>query len=209
MKNKFNDSMHAELEAQHIHFPPSSAHRRYFIDMDGVLFRFDNMIESMDVLYEEGYFRDLPVQEKVMDAVRALTQDEDCFILSHVLDSRYAAAEKKEAIHRHLPALDDTRIILVPYGENKHDYIPDGIMCTDILLDDYTKNLIKWVAAGGYGIKLLNGINDSHMTWKGQRIHHNSDTILQALEEGQSQEQDITDMCMSSSDDDMRIRVRI
>ena len=33
---------------------------RYFFDMDGVLFKFDNTLTTLEPLYEEGYFRNLP-----------------------------------------------------------------------------------------------------------------------------------------------------
>ncbi len=40
-------------------FNDSVPHTRIFIDMDGVLAYFNNNIESEEVLYQQGYFRNL------------------------------------------------------------------------------------------------------------------------------------------------------
>ena len=39
-----------------------------------------------------------------------------------------------------------------------------------ILIDDFSKNLHRWEAAGGTGIKILNGINATKGTWTGYSI---------------------------------------
>ena len=56
----------------------------------------------------------------------------------------------------------------MPYGVNIDE--------DDILLDDYSKNLIEWVEAGGTAIKVRNNINCSGKTWKGDTIY-NQDSL--------------------------------
>ena len=38
------------------------------------------------------------------------------------------------------------------------------------MLDDYTKNLVKWEEEGNVGVKLYNGVNGNNGTWKGHSV---------------------------------------
>jgi len=146
---------------------------RLFVDMDGTLCRF-RQVFALDELYERGYFAELPPQQNVVDAVRLLictAPTIEVFVLSSVLfDSRYAMEEKNGWLDRYLPELDEGHRIFLPCGESKASYVPGKMRESDCLLDDYTKNLEDWRRAGGLGVKLLNGINNTRGSWSGARI---------------------------------------
>lgn len=149
---------------------------RAFIDMDGVLAKF-NQVDTLETLYEPGYFLNLAPQENVLEAVKLLVKDPhvEVFILSSVLpDSRYALAEKNAWLNRFLPEIDKEHRIFPPCGGEKKNYIPYGIRETDCLLDDYTQNLSNWEPPAK-GIKLLNGINHTKGTWQGAKVSHELD----------------------------------
>ena len=150
---------------------------RLFVDMDGTLAVFQQ-INTLEKLYEKGYFSELEPQENVMDAVRHIVREHpevEVFILSSVLsDSKYALEEKNEWLDRYLPEIDREHRIFPPCGENKLDYVPDGIRSTDYLLDDYTNNLTLWEPPAK-GIKLLNGINHTNETWKGNMLRYDKE----------------------------------
>ncbi len=163
--------------------------QRLFVDMDGTLAVFQN-VDHLEQLLEEGYFLNLKPQENVIDAIQVIINQHpevDVYIMSSVLsDSRYAVDEKNAWLDRYLPEIPMDHRIFPPCGENKLDYVPEGIRPSDHLLDDYTKNLVLWEPPAK-GIKLLNGINHTHGTWKGSMMHYDTrpeelaDNILAAM----------------------------
>lgn len=147
--------------------------QRLFVDMDGTLAEF-RTVDTLEVLYEEGYFYNLEPQMTVVDAIRDIVSQSEVevYVMSSVLsDSSYALAEKNAWLDKYLPEIDREHRIFPPCGDNKLSYIPGEVRPTDCLLDDYTKNLVLWEPPAK-GIKLLNGINDTHHTWKGTRVDY-------------------------------------
>ena len=163
-KRIFEDNLNRETDG--------AAKKRLFVDMDGTLAVF-NPTKKLEDLYEEGYFRNLKPYQTVVDAIKYIIQNEpdiEVFVLSaYLTDSHYALQEKKEWLDEHLPELDSVHRLFCPCGSDKGAVVPGGIQHTDRLLDDYTHNLMLW-SPPGIGLKLLNGINDTHKTWKGARI---------------------------------------
>lgn len=149
---------------------------RLYVDMDGTLAVF-NKIDTLEALYEEGYFLSLKPIHSTINAVREIvknTSDVEVYILSAVLsDSRYAGNEKNAWLDKYLPEIDRKHRIFTICGEDKKNFIDGGVKSTDFLLDDYTKNLINW-SPPGMGIKLLNGINHTNESWKSNCIRYDS-----------------------------------
>jgi len=141
--------------------------KRIFIDMDGTLAKWNNV--ALDTLYKQYYYKNLEPNINLLSNVKKLIErGQDVFILSSFLnDSKYALEEKNQWLDLYLPEIKKEKRIFVKYGDNKSDYIPNGINHNDYLIDDYTKNLLEWDIAGGTGIKYLNGINHTNKTWKG------------------------------------------
>lgn len=94
------------------------------------------------------------------------------FILSACQsDNNFAQDEKKKWLNRYLPAmLDDEHIIFSVCGQNKNNFVPGEIRKEDVLIDDYTENLLAWKQAGGTGVKLMNGINGTKGIWQDAKI---------------------------------------
>lgn len=158
---------------------------RLFVDMDGTLAEFKK-IDTLEKLYEKGYFQNLAPIFPMVEVIENLQRNHpemEIFILSAVLsDSPYALEEKNAWLDSYLPEIDRKHRIFPPCGKNKKDYVPGSVMGTDFLLDDYTKNLNAW---GNFwtGIKVLNGINGTHGTWKGNAIsvYQSAETIEKAI----------------------------
>lgn len=138
-----------------------------FIDMDGVLARW-NAQASIEDTYQPGYFLAREVESKIVTLIRMLIgTGKKVAILSAVYPTGSAKADK----HKWLDSigLPDIRRIFVPYGEDKHKYIPK-LSEPMLLLDDYSKNLHAWEKAGYVGVKFYNGINGTKGTWKGLSV---------------------------------------
>ena len=139
----------------------------FFIDMDGVLAKW-RQAASLSEVGQKGYFLNLEVELTLVEVVLELVrQGYYVSILSHVFGES-AASEKTSWLKR--CGLGHIHRTFVPYGEPKTNYIDSNDNHKNILLDDYTKNLVKWEEKGNVGVKLYNGVNGNNGTWKGHSI---------------------------------------
>lgn len=138
--------------------------KKLYVDMDGVLCIF-NKDKSLEEISEPGYFENLLPIVNVVLAIEKLSTEKDISItiLSHVLNDR-AAHEKRRWLDRNFKI--DVDSVFVPYGISKALYLKklNYPVKKAYLLDDFTRNLFEW---DGIGIKLLNGINNTHHSWNG------------------------------------------
>ncbi|HWR19917.1 MAG TPA: hypothetical protein VN608_09865 [Clostridia bacterium] len=154
---------------------------RLFVDMDGTLGVF-TPVNTFETLYEKSFFANIAPMQNMVEAVRAIITnhpDIEVYCLSaYLADSKYALKEKNAWLNAMLPELDARHRIFVPCGFDKAEYLSykfaGGVKPTDFLLDDYTRNLIHWAQAGGHGIKLLNGINNTRGTWSADCVSYES-----------------------------------
>ncbi|MDQ0362540.1 5' nucleotidase, NT5C type [Breznakia pachnodae] len=179
------DIVETEIVNNHIHESEGNYKlpegTRLIADMDGVLFKFDDQITSIDLLYQKGYFANLTPQEKVIEALREIIRQNpgQVYSCSAAVDSPYAIPEKIESLNKHIPELPEEQMLFIKYGsdQSKVDVIPGGVKQGDILLDDYGPNLSQWDDAGGTAVKIVNDINDKTMSWNGHRLHYLSDGL--------------------------------
>lgn len=153
---------------------------RIFIDMDGTLAKWNNV--EFEQLFERGYFRNLdPNKALIRDVEYLIDCGKDVYILSaYLTESDHAKREKQAWLNQYLPELSSEKQIFVPCGIGKAEYLKRmrfSITNNDYLVDDYTKNLLEWKAAGGTGIKFLNGINHTRGTWNGLMLKGTFDEI--------------------------------
>ena len=157
--------------------------KRYFIDIDGTL----AVYISKDYAWWEidGIFRHLMPQEHVLKAIKDLihTNEEVYIISAYHRQTPQVKDDKIYWLKKYLPEINLAHQIYTFCGEDKTAYIPDGVRITDVLLDDFNKNLENWRDAGGTSIKLLNGLN-SKSSWNGISIgvHEASEDILNKLQ---------------------------
>lgn len=149
--------------------------QRLFVDMDGTLAVF-NPVDTLEKLYEKGYFFNLKPQMNVIDGIRYIIRNNpeiEVFILSAVLsDSIYAIPEKNAWLDKYLPEIDEKHRLYPKCEENKKEFLEHkqgGIDPNDFLLDDYSKNLHSWDPPAK-GIKVMNGINGKNGTWVKDKI---------------------------------------
>lgn len=151
--------------------------KRLFVDMDGTLAKWED-VPYFERLLEEGYFRERPPMQNVIDAVKNVYNqhpDVEVYILSSCLkESQYAEAEKNAWLDEHLPEIDAEHRLFPAFGEDKGTAIPEGIKENDFLLDDYSQNLFLFDPPAT-GIKLLNGINHTRESWEKNALSYNKE----------------------------------
>lgn len=155
---------------------------RLFIDLDGTVARFyDASPNYLEEMYEKGYFRNLQPYEKMTEGIKLFMEqhkDVEVFTLSAKVNGEppYCEAEKQEWLDEYLPEIDREHRLFTEIGHNKAEYIPNGISKSDVLYDDYNKNLIDWENSGGVALKCHNNINmkglgaygGDKVMWEGQ-----------------------------------------
>lgn len=162
-------------EQDSIYKAESNEKKRLFVDLDGTAAEFKR-VDTLETLYEKGYFLDLKPIPNVVEAVKRIIEqhpDVEVYSLSSVLtDSRYAVEEKNDWMDKYIPEIDKSHRLFPPCGEKKTDYVIwkiGQIGKNDFLLDDYTPNLKDWEPPGR-GIKMLNGINHTKGTWQSSML---------------------------------------
>ena len=173
---------------------------RLFVDMDGTLAEWRKIVLKIEceedraivlqklnqILLTPGYFRTLKPYQNIVDTITNLKNIFDIYVISCVIqkeDTPNPLMEKNEWLNEYLPWIDENHRIFVPDGENKTNYIPNGVQISDFLIDDYTKNLIDFRTAGGQGVKLLNDVNGGYGSWEGHCISkdYTTDEITRTL----------------------------
>lgn len=140
----------------------------YYVDMDGVVARWCLEDTTYDT-FQPGYFLSRTPEPELVRLVKMLRdKGKNVFILSSVYQNGYAEKEKRRWLS--IQGIGDVPKVFVPYGENKADYTDSPNTC-NILLDDFSKNLLEWEEAGNLGFKLYNGINGNYGKWKGNCLH--------------------------------------
>lgn len=139
-----------------------------YIDMDGVLARFEEEHNALErFVSEHDFFEKLAPTSMTKQLMKELEQPSnlkvmeelDIFILTSS-PHKEADTSKKNWIKRYLPILKD-RVITVRSGEEKARFASNGL-----LLDDYTDNLKHWTDKGGKAIKALNKHNGKTLRYK-------------------------------------------
>lgn len=160
---------------------------RVFFDLDGTGAVF-NIGVKMENLYEKSYFFNLaPLSSVTTIRMMAKSRPEKIYILSSYLeDSDYAYAEKIAWVRKHIPELPESHILLVPSDFSKRDYVKfylGEVSKSDILVDDYTKNLRDWEEEGT-SVKFYNGINGKKGSKHKNSISESDNPILNAFRLG-------------------------
>lgn len=151
---------------------------KIFFDFDGTLYEFLKV--GPDKWMKAGYAKTLNlISESIAPALFTLStmpndlsgEKIELYLLSAVVSDQ-AIEDKKWRINEDALPIPTENMIFVPYGKSKAQAIKDkGIEVNkgDLFVDDYTPNLIDMDSLLTC-VKMLNGINDTHRTWKGSRI---------------------------------------
>ena len=137
---------------------------RFFVDMDGVLAKWENV--SIEETHEAGYFASREADDDAIELVGELKKrsSEECDVEVKILTSTYeddhSEAEKRNWVVAEKIPVPQEDIICVPYGKDKFEYVEEKEGILNVLIDDYGKNLKAWEDHGFFAVKYYNGINN-------------------------------------------------
>lgn len=128
---------------------------KIYYDLDNTLALFSEKgkeKESLKAMYKKGFFANLePIEEDLNDLIKDLQANHfEIHILSNCINTPYCKTEKLEWVKKHLPAIKENNIHLLPQGSIKANHVD---VKDSFLVDDYKKNLLEWQNKGGYAIK--------------------------------------------------------
>lgn len=165
---------------------------KIFWDFDGTLYEFRQGI-GPDEYAQKGYSRGLNVVSgSIVETLKLLAESTDMqgekvehYLLSAVMNMDYVVEDKKWAINYDGFPIPEQNMIFVQYGQSKAEALRKAgieISKGDLFVDDYTKNL-EDMKGTMTCVKMLNGINDTHGSWKGSRISafESADSIVRDL----------------------------
>lgn len=134
-----------------------------YVDMDGCIVKW-NPDASLEDTFKPGYFANRePDLKLILTIKRLIAAGQEVVVLTAVYEDDHSRQDKLIWLKKY--GLENVKVIFVPYGKRKIDYI-DTTNCICILIDDFSKNLFEWVSNDFcYGIKYMNGINGTKGTW--------------------------------------------
>jgi len=141
---------------------------RLFIDMDDTVVDFGSNIPNIkELMVQEHYFERLQPLPFLHEVNKLASMcPENIYILSACLDTPYCKREKILWLKKYLPAVDKNNVIFTDNIHTKPKYLAKFhniiINQYDILIDDFTKNVVAWQEAGGTAIKFKNSFNTHH-----------------------------------------------
>lgn len=160
--------------------------RRVFFDLDGTLAEWRGGARREELL-EKGYFISLRPIPEMIEAARRVNENEDLsvYILSKYWTcGDFALPEKIEWCEKYLPFIPKDHLLFVPDETEKAEFVKratgEGVTPSDVLVDDYTKNLYEWMQNGGTGVKCINEWNDRTKKFVGLRVR-TADDVMEAL----------------------------
>lgn len=145
--------VHDELQLARIHI---------FIDMDGCIARWETAME--EDLKTKEFYESREMEKNLIEAVKILQRAGFHVTILTAYINEAAKEGKKNWLKE--AGLDTVPVIFVPYGEDKSRYVKKKRGWILVLVDDFSKNLHKWEAAGFVGVKFRNPLpNGTKGTW--------------------------------------------
>lgn len=145
-----------------------------YLDMDGVMFFYEKEAyhapkneTPLFMQKNKHYFQTVRPDPRIQKLVYKLTDNRiPVYILSHCFPGDMLEEhtnDKWESIKRYYPRLAVPEQFIITTISKPEIIIKTQnrkLKKTDILIDDYNKNLNEWTESGGTALKYINGINN-------------------------------------------------
>lgn len=142
--------------------------KTYYLDFDGTLSRFYEESFCLEKMKEPGFFENLKPYDNMVKAIKIMSSIAEkikgiqviCLSAVQDPDASTEFREKMNWLRRNDCLVE---CIFVRSGTSKAEAIENllrhSLTEDDILVDDYSSNLIDWVLHGGTAVKFYNEIN--------------------------------------------------
>jgi 5'(3')-deoxyribonucleotidase len=95
--------------------------------------------ELRDILYDKGFFRDLPLMENSQEVVKELNEHYDIFFTTAAMEFRNSLEDKYDWLREHFPFISYKRFVFC--GDK-------SILRADYMIDDHPRNLRAFEGKG-------------------------------------------------------------
>ena len=119
-----------------------------------------------EYINQKGFFRDLPVMEGAVEAVKQLKKNNEIYIVSAAMEFRNSLEDKLDWLAEHFPFISWRNIM----------FCGDKIINADVLIDDRAKNFI-----GFNGRKLLFSSPHNHLINEYERVNNWNEVLTKLL----------------------------
>jgi len=103
------------------------------------LYEIEGASDLRNVLYDKGFFADLPVMENSQEVLQELQKDYEVFFVSAAMEFRNSLEDKRDWAQEHFPFIPWKNIVFC--GSKK-------IIRADYMIDDHANNLVDFQGKG-------------------------------------------------------------
>lgn len=103
------------------------------------IYQIDGAIKLRDVLYDKGFFADLPVMKDSQEVLQELQEKYEIFFVSAAMEFSNSLVDKRNWAQQHFPFIPWKNIVLC--GSKR-------IIRADYMIDDHPRNLVDFDGKG-------------------------------------------------------------
>ncbi len=123
-----------------------------YVDMDGVMNRFEDDKNARLNMWQPKYFRNIPVRKGISELLVRINKESYVVILTKVINRIGVTKEKSEWLQEYISPDAYSDVVYVPYDRSKSDYMYSYY--PSMLIDDNESNIEECEKKGCRGIFL-------------------------------------------------------
>lgn len=123
-----------------------------YVDMEGVMNRFEDDKNARLNMWRPGYFLTIPVREGISEQLERINAESHVVILTKIINRIGVTKEKSEWLQKNISPNAYSDVVYVPYDKSKSDYMYSYY--PSMLIDDNESNIAECEKKGSQGLFL-------------------------------------------------------